>query len=289
MLTLMNPQINLPQPDVSLFKKHEADIVSLAASLSQLLPSREHERTVPPKSRNFFDQEWEESLPWIEKAQISSPEPVFSQPLDPGESFVPVRGSALSAPAFRVRDASQAPSPSTKSSKPIPPSQHGRSEYSYGLPPVQMRIFAGRNSHHINYPVIPRWQDRARLRRIQVESPELLPNDLPPWSVREQVPTVPQPDWSENGRFLKYDGFSTKLFVIYEKALGDKRVPIIAIPYSDCEMKRVLVEKGVLSEVEADIMMENGRESWRGPMEGRENEKYNREMRLIEEGGKKRS
>jgi hypothetical protein len=159
--------------------------------------------------------------------------------------------------------------------------------YSSSSFPVQSRIFAGRNAHHINYPVIPRWQDRARLRRIQKESPELLPDDLPPWSVRDQVPTVPQPDWSEEGRFLKYDGFSTSLFVAYEKALEKKLVPIIPLPYTDQEMKRVLVEKGVVSEAEADGMLKNGAESWRGPTEGRENEKHKWEMREIEDRGRK--
>jgi hypothetical protein len=88
---------------------------------------------------------------------------------------------------------------------------------------------------------------------------------------------------------LKYDGFSINLFVAYEKALEAKKVPIIAIPYSDQEMKKVLVEKGVFSQEEVDGMMKSGDESWRGPMEGKEDEKYRREMREIEEMGEKRS
>lgn len=100
---------------------------------------------------------------------------------------------------------------------------------------------------------------------------------------------MPQPDWSEEGRFLKYDGFSVDLFVAYEKALEAKKVPIIVMPYSDQEMKKVLVEKGVFSQEEVDGMMKIGRESWRGPIEGGEDEKYRREMREVEERGKKRS
>jgi hypothetical protein len=46
---------------------------------------------------------------------------------------------------------------------------------------------------------------------------------------------------------LKYNGFSIDLFVAYEKALEAKRVPIIVMPFSDQEIKKVLVEKGVLS------------------------------------------
>ena len=88
---------------------------------------------------------------------------------------------------------------------------------------------------------------------------------------------------------MKYDGFSVGLFVAYEKALEAKKVPIIVMPYSDQEMKKVLVQKGVFSQEEVDGMMEIGMESWRGPLEAREDEKYRREMREIEERGKKQS
>jgi hypothetical protein len=99
---------------------------------------------------------------------------------------------------------------------------------------------------------------------------------------------VPQPDWSEEGGFLKYDGFSLGLFVAYEKALEAKKVPIIVMPYSDQEMGKALVEKGLFSQEEVDDMIEIGWESWRD-LEGREDEKYRREMREIEERGKKQS
>lgn len=73
------------------------------------------------------------------------------------------------------------------------------------------------------------------------------------------------------------------LFSAFAKALEANLVPIIPIPYSDQEMKKMLVEKGVLSELQVNAMIENGRESWRGPIEGKENEKYRREMEEIEE------
>lgn len=72
---------------------------------------------------------------------------------------------------------------------------------------------------------------------------------------------MPQPDGSEEGRFLKYDGFSIDLFVVYEKSLEAKKVPIIVIPYSDQEMKKMLVKKGVFSQEEVNGMMRIGRES----------------------------
>ncbi|KAF2001033.1 hypothetical protein P154DRAFT_619661 [Amniculicola lignicola CBS 123094] len=152
-------------------------------------------------------------------------------------------------------------------------------------PPGQIRMFTEPNMSHLNYPVIPRWRDRARLRKIQAESPSVLPADLPPWSVRSKVPTVPQPDWSEEGGFLLYDGFSIELMSAYSTALEADKVPQIPIPYEDEEMKRALVEAGVLSEQAADKLVEkNGRESWRGPTEGKEDEKHREEMRKIIEG-----
>jgi hypothetical protein len=96
---------------------------------------------------------------------------------------------------------------------------------------------------------------------------------------------VSQPDWSEEGRYLQYDGFSVLLFYTYLEAMEAKRVPLIPLPYSDEEMKRVLVEKHILSEREAeDMIAKDAPEHWRGPTEGREDEKYKDEMREIEEG-----
>ncbi|KAH7304365.1 hypothetical protein BKA65DRAFT_521423 [Rhexocercosporidium sp. MPI-PUGE-AT-0058] len=163
-LELLARELRPPQTDLTLFEKHEADIASLTKSLTELLLSRKDELTV--------DHERPESL------GKETVEPSGSQPLSCKRVFAPARTSGGSAPALR----------------PVPTSQHGLPNYNSGFFPVQSRIFFDRNEHHINYPVIPRWQDRARLRRIQKESPELLPDDLPPWSVRDQVPTVPQPD-----------------------------------------------------------------------------------------------
>ena len=120
---------------------------------------------------------------------------------------------------------------------------------------------------------------------MQAESPSILPNDLPPWSVRSKVPTDPQPDWSEEGRFLLYDGFSIELLQAYSDALDANKAPQIPIPYEDAHMKRALVEAGVLSEQAAKALLaKNARESWRGPTEGKEDEKHREEMRKIIEG-----
>ena len=152
-------------------------------------------------------------------------------------------------------------------------------------PPVQIRSFVEPNMSYLNYPVIPRWRDRARLRRMQTESPSILPNDLPPWSVRSKVPIDPQPDWSEGGRFLLYDGFSVTLLQAYADALGAEKVPQIPIPYEDADMKRALVEAGVLSEQAANALLaKNAQESWRGLTEDKDDEKHREEIKKILEG-----
>jgi hypothetical protein len=153
------------------------------------------------------------------------------------------------------------------------------------IPAVQTRMFANRNPHHINYPVIPRWRDRARLRRMQRQLSLVLPEDLPPWSVRAEVPITPQPDESEEGGYLSYDGFSTGFLQAYLTALDQGKVPLIPIPYRDGDMKKWLVEKGLRTSLEADRLIVAGQEHWRGPMEYMEDEKHKEEMRQIEESG----
>jgi hypothetical protein len=114
--------------------------------------------------------------------------------------------------------------------------------------------------------------------------------NLAPWSVRSNVPTVPQPDWSEKGGYLLYDGFSIELLQAYSEALDANKAPQIPIPYEDAHIKRALVEAGVLSEQAAEALVaKNARESWRGPTEGKEDERHWEEMRRIIEGDLGRS
>lgn len=83
-----------------------------------------------------------------------------------------------------------------------------------------------------------------------------------------------------------YDGFSMDLYFAYSKALEEYRVPLIPVPYCDEDMKRVLVEKHVLTEkIAEDKVVKGSREHWQEPIECREDEKHWKEMREIEERG----
>jgi hypothetical protein len=81
---------------------------------------------------------------------------------------------------------------------------------------------------------------------------------------------------------LAYDGFSIELFSMYTDQLEKEKVPIITLPYREEEMKRVLVERGVLTEGQADrLWRRNTQEHWRGPTEFMEDEKHQEEMKAI--------
>lgn len=81
---------------------------------------------------------------------------------------------------------------------------------------------------------------------------------------------------------LVYEGFSAELYYTYASALEKGLVPIVPMPYKDDDMKRVLIEKGVVKTEKADSMVcNNGRDSWRGPMEGKEDKKHEQEMSRI--------
>jgi hypothetical protein len=95
------------------------------------------------------------------------------------------------------------------------------------------------------------------------------------------VPIVQQPDITEDNRWLKYDGFSIELLVAYEKAIEEHKVPLIPIPYTDDDMKRILVEKGVFTQEEVEGLVEYGSETWRGPMEYQDDLKHLKEMEDI--------
>jgi hypothetical protein len=156
------------------------------------------------------------------------------------------------------------------------------SEFPWSLPPIMTRSYLDRREFDYNYPIIPRYRDRALLRKMQIRSSELFPPDFPQWSAREFVPTVSQPDQSEGDRMLVYEGFSAELYYTYASALEKGLVPIVPMPYKDDDMKRVLIEKGVLTTEKADSMVcNNGRDSWRGPTEGKEDKKHEQEMSRI--------